>query len=163
MKMSEQELDDEVTLDTWKPSTPEKKLIPSKWRQEQMGNNYNQDVGGDELKKIKSALNKKFPDHEIMQAYGISAQTLVDIKEGRINPHAGITRGTLNTVNEFDEINSILKKISAVQARLYGINCAFRELAKILYGDKDQQKEFLKLLEKKRINAKKEPKDDEED
>ena len=141
--------DDEITLDNWKPSPPAKKLIQSEWRKNQIGENYNQEVFRDDLKKIQAAIQKKFPDHEIMQTFGINAQTLVDIKERWVNPENGVMKGSLNTMADgSSDFGSIKKTISAIQTRLYGIGCAFRELAKILFEDKETQEEFLKLLEK---------------
>jgi hypothetical protein len=162
--MNKNEIDkEEITLDNWKPNPPNKKLIQSEWRKNQIGENYNQEVFRDDLKKIQTAIQKKFPDHEIMQTYGINAQTLVDIKERRINPGNGIIKGSLCTGSDVSDFGSIKKTISAIQTRLYGIGCAFRELAKILFEDKETQEEFLKLLEKKRGKVKSRNKDDEEE
>ena len=148
-------MENEITLDNWKPKPKEYTLIPSKWRQEQNSNNFNQEVGRDEIKKIQSALRKKYPDHEIMKAFGINAQTLVGIKDGSIKAEEGKTRGHIS-MSEFNEIEDVLKTIKKIESKFFGINCAFRELAKILYGDKEQQKLFLALLEKKRYKSKKE-------
>ena len=149
-------MSDEISMDDWKPNIPEKKLIQSKWRKETIGDNYNQDVGLDELRKINVAIKKKFPDHEILKAYGITAETLVRIKEGKLNPETGNTRGKLDMDNNFDEMLAMRKKISVLQTRIYGITSTFKELAKILYQDKDQQTEFLRILERKMKNERKE-------
>lgn len=153
-------MSDDVSIDEWKPNLPEKKLIQSKWRKEIIGDNYNQEVGLDELKKINMALKKKRPDYEILQAYGISSETLVRIKEGKLTPDTGNMRGKLESDNNFDELLAIRKKINVLQSRIYGITSTFKELAKILYSDKDQQMEFLRILERKRKNERKSDDDD---
>ena len=153
-------MSDEISIDDWKPNIPEKKLVQSKWRKETIGDNYNQDVGLDELRKINVAIKKKFTDHEILKAYGITAETLVRIKEGKLNPETGNMRGKLDMDNNFDEMLAMRKKISVLQTRIYGITSTFKELAKILYSDKDQQQEFLRILDRKRKNERKDIEDE---
>lgn len=148
-------MDMEATLDNWKPNFPEKKLVQSDWRKQQNKNDFNQEVGRDELKKIKLAIKNKFPDHEIMQTYGISAETLVRVKENKINPELGEMRGTLNYDSESKDINALFKKVNKLQDSLYGIKYALKELSKILFSEEEYQKEFLKLMNKKPEKPKK--------
>src|SRR6185369_10416128 len=75
--------DDEVTLDNWKPTPKNDGIIQSEWRQKQIGNNFNQQPGIDELKKIDMYLKKKKSDADIMRAFGINAETLVAIKKNK--------------------------------------------------------------------------------
>lgn len=143
--------DMDVTIDNWKPEFREKKIIQSEWRKQQNNNDFNQSVGRDELKKIKFAIKNKYADHEIMKTYGINAETLIAVKENKINPELGIMRGKL----EEDETYKLIKKVNKLQGALYGINYALKELAKILFSEKEQQQEFLKLMNKRPEKSKK--------
>lgn len=144
----------EVTLDNWKPSTKQPHLISSKWRQEQINGNYNQAPGIDEVNKIKTALKKKYPDHEIMQAYGVNSQTLTAIKEGRYHPTTGV---------KFDNPTKVFNEFKRMENKLYGIKCAFEYLSQIIFMDKKEQRQFLQILNKKvSINEQFEEQDEEE-
>lgn len=68
------------TLDTWQPTPKTNKLIMSEWRLRQNGNRHNVAPGRDEIKKIQRHLKNNKADYEIMMAFGITAETLVSIK-----------------------------------------------------------------------------------
>ncbi len=81
------------TLDSWKPSEkpPENVIVQSEWRKNQIGKNFNQRPGIDEVKKIKASLKTgKGGDSEIMRVFGINAETLIAIKKGNYHPVDGI-------------------------------------------------------------------------
>lgn len=113
------DLDDGVTLDNWKPSAVKPKIVASNWRQEQIGENFNQQPGIDELKKIQMFIKKKASDADIMHAFGIRADTLIAIKEERYDPVHGISLDNQSKIyNEFkrldDKIASLLRAINHI-------------------------------------------------
>lgn len=98
--------DKEVTLDTWKPRPKKKSIVKSEWRQKEINGNYNQKPGLDEIRKIKDYIKKKYPDHEIMDAFGITSETLVAIKRNCYDPIDGISLDNQSKIyREFTEIN----------------------------------------------------------
>lgn len=104
--------DEQITLDNWKPSKKESKIIQSEWRKRQIGTNFNQEPGVDDLKKIQMFLKKKRPDAEVMTAFGISAEVLVAIKKGFYCPMEGINMDNINKIQkEFKRVDEIIKKL----------------------------------------------------
>lgn len=84
----------------------------SKWRQEKIDGHYNQQPGLDELKKIHGYLKKKFPDHQIMEVFGITSETLVAIKRDCYSPVEGISLDNQSKIyRKFDRIDKKLEKI----------------------------------------------------
>lgn len=103
--------EEEVTLDSWKPSAKVTSLPKSEWRQKQNDGNFNQQPGIDELKKINMCLKRKYPDHQIMDAFGISCETLVAIKRGCYGPIDGISLDNQSKISkEFARIDKKLER-----------------------------------------------------
>ncbi len=78
--------DDGITLDNWTPSDKELVLQKSGWRTQQNANKYNLLPGADELRKINAFLKKKYPDYQIMEAFGINCDILMAIKHDCYSP-----------------------------------------------------------------------------
>ena len=102
--------DKEVTLDNWKPSAKTKNAPNSEWRQKQNDGKYNLQPGIDDLKKIMMYLKRKYPDHEIMNVFGISCETLVAIKRNCYSPIEGISLDNQSKIyNEFTHLDKKLE------------------------------------------------------
>lgn len=97
--------DGEESLDNWKPKAKKQELTQSEWRKNQIGDNFNQEPGLDDLDKIHSLIRKKAPDSEIMRVFGINAHTLIAIKERRYCPVDGISLNNLSKIHaEFNKV-----------------------------------------------------------
>jgi len=133
--------DDEefVSIDTWKPHVKKPKLVQSNWRKELIGNNFNQEPNHDDLIKIQHYLKKKFADSEIMTAFGISAEILVAIKKGKYDPLDGIALDTLSKIHyEFDRLQEKIDKI------IRGMHYISREI----FVDKNKMQAYKASLKK---------------
>lgn len=139
--------DDGVTLDNWKPSAKERTVPKSKWREEQNAGNFNQQPGLDELHKIHMYLKKKYPDHQIMDAFGISAETLVAIKRDCYSPVDGIS---------LDNQSKIYKRFNQVDKKLEKIEEALQLLTEVFKPEDTVKRMAFKTLvcKKKRAPAK---------
>lgn len=139
-----------VTLDNWKPKSEKPIIIPSKWRQEAIGTNFNQHPGLDELKKINMYLKKKAPDSDIMKAFGINAETLLAIKKNHYDPVQGISLDNQSKIyNEFERLEK------RIESLMNGINY----MANIMFIDKKEKAEFKKSFRKvKKATPSKKPK-----
>jgi hypothetical protein len=105
-------MDNEYTLDTWKPSEKKEEMNQSEWRKNKNGNDYNQPPDLDDFRKIKMFLKKDKPDYEIMRVFGINAETLFAIKTNRYCPVDGISFDTLSKIfNEFHKLEKMIKKL----------------------------------------------------
>ena len=152
---SDTEEEEQVTLDNWKPSK-KAKIIPSKWRQQMIGSNFNQEPGLDELHKINGFLKKKVPDSEIMNAFGITADTLVAIKKDKYDPIDGIS---------LDNQSKIYKEFRKVEEKMDGFLRGLNYLAETMFIDRKEKEKFIKSMKKpKRVStAKKDKSEDMED
>jgi len=142
------------TLDNWKPRVRKKTIVKSEWRQMQNAGNHNQQPGIDEIKKINGYLKRKYPDFEIMDAFGISAETLVAIKRDCYCPVDGIS---------LDNLSKIYKEFTRLENRLAKLTDAIKFIADNAFNDSyGAKRETLRQLIKVR---KKEPEyeDDEPD
>jgi len=136
--------EDDITLDNWKPTPKENKIIQSKWRKAKIGENNNQEPGLDELNKIEMYLKRKSPDSEIMKVFGITAETLVAIKRGRYCPVDGIGLDNLSKIqNEFKRLDNALIKTRR----------GIEYLAKTLFINTEDLKEFKDYCENKKKKA----------
>ncbi len=104
--------DEVVTLDNWKPSAPKSEIVPSEWRQNQIGKNFNQQPGIDEFNKIKMHLSKKVSDGEILKTFGITVETLLAIKRGDYHPAMGIT------FDIYKEVPLLIKRVKKLEEKL---------------------------------------------
>lgn len=136
---------DELTLDNWNPSSKQKKMIQPQWRKDQIGTNFNQQPGLDDVKKIKIFVKKKIPDFEIMHYFGINSETLAAIKQGKYCPAEGILINDLETMGkELKRINEIL--IKARRANDY--------IAQVLFIDNKDYKDYVDYCDNKKTNDK---------
>ncbi len=131
-----------VTLDNWKPSTNKPKIIPSKWRQDSIGNDFNQQPGIDELHKILMHLKRKVSDSDIMKAFGINAQTLVAIKKDKYDPVTGIS---------LDNQSKIYKEFKRLENKIEKIMRGLNYIAEIMFIEKSDLTKFKKILNKPKI------------
>ena len=89
----------------------ENHCLKSEWRQRQNAGNFNQQPGIDELNKINAALQEKYPDYEIMDAFGISCETLTAIKRNCYSPVEGISLDNQSKIHkEFLRIENKLER-----------------------------------------------------
>lgn len=126
--------EDGVTLDNWKPRDKDNNLTKSQWRQVQNGCNYNQEPGLDEIKKINMYLGKKYPDHQIMDMFGIGAETLLAIKRGCYDPIDGIS---------LDNQSKIYKEFARIQKKLDKTIDALKFIADNGFGKDDTVKRMM--------------------
>lgn len=128
-----------VTLDNWKPTEKKSKIVMSKWRQETNGTNYNQQPGIDELNKILMFLKKKASDTEIMQAFGITAETLVAIKKDKYDPVDGIS---------LDNQSKIYKEFKRLEDRIESLLRGINHIAECIFIDKKDKAAYKKSFRK---------------
>lgn len=101
-----------INIDNWKPTAKRKTIIPSKWRQEQINGNFNQEPSIDDLKKILTYIKNDYSDAEIMHSFGINAKTMTAIKENRYSPVDGISLDNLSKIySEFNKTHRAIEKI----------------------------------------------------
>lgn len=104
------ENEENITLDNWQPSEKKKKLIQSEWRKNSIGKDFNQEPGIDDLKKINLYIKQKYSDSQIMNFFGINAETLIAIKQHRYSPFDGIQLDTYEKIhNEIKLMNDKIK------------------------------------------------------
>lgn len=133
--------EESITLDNWKPTAQKPKIVPSKWREEQIGNNFNQEPGIDELHKINMYLKKNAPDSEIMKAFGVNAETLIAIKKGKYDPVDGIS---------LDNQSKIYREFKRIEDKIASLLRGLNHIAKIMFIDKEEHNEYKKALKKPR-------------
>ncbi len=146
--------DKEVTLDNWKPTVRTESIPKSEWRKVQNAGNYNQQPGIDELKKINMYLKRKYPDHQIMDSFGISSETLVAIKRDCYGPVDGIS---------LDNQSKIYKEFTRLDKKIDRFLEAFKFLADNFIDSKDSAKRMaFKTIIGDSKKRKKEENDEEE-
>lgn len=124
---------EEITLDNWKQRKKEKTIIQSQWRKTQIGSDFNQQPGLDDLGKIAMFLKKKKSDAEIMHVFGISAETLIAIKKNKYCPVEGIALDNLSKIyNEFENLKKRMDKVER----------GADYLSKVLFLSEDDLKEY---------------------
>jgi len=130
---------DKVTLDTWKPTVHQPKIVASEWRQNQIGENFNQHPGIDELNKIHTYLKRKASDSDIMKAFGISAETLIAIKKDKYDPVEGIS---------LDNQSKIYKEFKRLEDRIDSLLRGINFIADCMFTDKISKAAFKKSFRK---------------
>jgi hypothetical protein len=125
---------DTVTLDNWAPSEKVSAVPKSQWRQEQNKGDFNQHPGLDELRKINKYLKKGYPDHQIMESFGITSETLVAIKRECYSPVTGIS---------LDNQSKIYKEFARIDKKLDRVFAAFKLLSDNVFDSKDTAKRLL--------------------
>jgi len=136
-------MDEDITLDNWKPIEKEERIIQSQWRKDRIGNDFNQQPGVDDLRKIKFHIKNKRTDYEIMKAFGVSAETLVAIKNNRYSPTDGIALDDKTKI--YNEFLLVHKKFDEKILRL---NKGLEYISKILFVDEEGIKEFKAYCKK---------------
>lgn len=144
---------EEITLDNWKPTLNKPKIIPSKWRQESIGNNFNQEPGIDELNKIHMYLKKKVSDAEIMNAFGINAETLIAIKKDRYDPVDGIS---------LDNQSKIYKEFKRLEDKIDNMMRGLNYISECMFITKKDKELFKKSMKKQKKEVAKISNDEEE-
>ncbi len=137
--------EDDVTLDSWKPSVKKKVIVQSEWRKNQIGDNFNQQPGIDELKKIYSFLNKKASDADIMKTFGITAETLVAIKKDKYSPVDGIS---------LDNQSKIYKEFKSLTDQIATLKRMIEVMVDTMFVDKISKDEFKKACKKPKAQKK---------
>lgn len=139
-----------VTLDNWKPSTDKPVVVASKWRQDSIGTNFNQQPGIDELHKIHMYLKKKASDSDIMKAFGITAETLIAIKKDKYDPVDGIS---------LDNQSKIYKEFKRLEDRIESLLRGINHIGECMFIDKKSKADFKKSFKKpKKASPGKKPK-----
>lgn len=138
----EEDDEEEMTIDKWKPKQKQRSIVQSNWRKKLIGNDFNRNPGIDDLKKIKMYLNKKYPDFEIMETFGVNADTLAAIKKNKYCPVDGISLDNLSKIhNAFDLLEKHVTKVKR----------GIKYLSDILFIDPDELKKFNDFCNKKDI------------
>ncbi len=135
--------DDDVSIDRWKPTVLRPKIVASEWRKNSIGTNYNQEPGLDELRKIQMFLKKKASDSDIMDAFGINAETLIAIKKDKYDPVYGIS---------LDNQSKIYKEFSKIENKIDGFLRGLNYIAEIMFIDKKEKDKFKKSMKKPKKN-----------
>jgi hypothetical protein len=133
------------TLDSWKPTEHKPVIVASKWREQQIGDNFNQQPGIDELQKIHRYLKKKASDSDIMKAFGITAETLVAIKKDKYDPVEGIS---------LDNQSKIYREFKRLEERIESLFRGIHYIGDCLYTD-DLSQDLFKLSFKKPVKKSK--------
>lgn len=112
---SQHDKEEEVTLDNWKPSEKRPVFrIKSEWRQKQLSEGFGyMNPGIDEIKKIRTYLKNKQSDIEILDQFGINADTLFAIKMNRYDPVEGIIDDQVSLI--FTKTNTLEKRIESIK------------------------------------------------
>lgn len=131
--------ENQVGIYQWTPRPKEERVPKSEWRKQQNNGDYNQQPGIDELRKIKFYLKRKFPDNQIMDSFGISAETLVAIKKDKYSPIDGIA---------LDNQSKIYKEFTNIERRIDFIFDALKFIADNAFPSEDNVKRlaFKKLI-----------------
>jgi uncharacterized protein YktA (UPF0223 family) len=137
--IDESDKEEPVTLDNWKPTEYKPKIVPSKWREDQIGTNFNQQPGIDELNKIHMYLKKKASDSDIMKAFGITCETLVAIKKDKYDPVEGIS---------LDNQSKIYKEFKRLEDRIESLLRGINHIGECLFIDKKDKATFKKSFKK---------------
>lgn len=132
--------EEEITLDNWKPTHQQPKIIQSKWRKEQIGENLNQEPSLDDIKKISFYIKKKIPDVEIMQTFGINSDTLVAIKRHRYSPTEGIS---------YDTFCEIPFGFARIEDEVSYLRRGLEYISKVLFIQEEDKKMFIQYCENK--------------
>ncbi len=138
------ENEEEVSLDNWQPIIVRKKIVQSNWRKDQIKNNFNQQPSLDDVRKIHAYLNKETPDSEILEAFGITSETLVAIKKDKYCPVDGI---------KFDTLTKIYKHFDFLERKLKYLSRANKYISKLIFMDETSLKKFTDYCENKQIKA----------
>ena len=136
---------EEVSLDNWKPSLQKKAIVQSEWRKNQIGDNFNQQPGIDELKKIYMFLKRKASDAEIMQTFGVTAETLIAIKKDKYSPVDGIS---------LDNQSKIYKEFKKLTDQISGLKHIIEVMTNIMFVSKEAKEEFKKACKKPKAQKK---------
>lgn len=140
------------SIEDWRPSVIKRRTVPiSAWRQAQIAGNYNQKVGARDLKKIQGFIKRGAPEFEILESFGISAETLIAIKKNRYEAGTGIVDDRVEFVLE--DIKPLLKKahkyrkaLDSIAVNLFPNHKDFAEAT--LYFIQQMQRDKLKKSKK---------------
>lgn len=115
---------DQISIDTWKPTITPSHIIQSDWRKKEIGDNFDGRPSLDDLLKIRKHLKRLVPDYQIMQTFGISANTLMAIKRDKYCPVDGIlTDNFMTQLEEFkkqisSDFRETRRKVTALEKRI---------------------------------------------
>lgn len=108
-----------VSIDDWTPRVVPPRVPKSDWRAAQNNGCHDNQPGIDDINKIKMYIKKRFADAQIMDVFGITAETLVAIKNNHFCPIEGITLDNQSKIyNEFNKITKITNKLYEALAYL---------------------------------------------
>jgi DNA gyrase/topoisomerase IV subunit A len=130
---------EEVTLDSWKPKAKIEGMPLSQWRQDQIGSNFNQQPGIDELNKIHAFIKQRKSDSDIMKAFGITAETLIAIKKDKYDPVEGIS---------LDNQSKIYKEFKRLEERIDSLLRGINHIAECMFTTKADKAAYKKSLKK---------------
>jgi hypothetical protein len=101
------------SIDDWRPTVHKRRIPRSQWREVANQGRFDLKPGIDELRKIEGYIRKKFDDYDIMEVFGINAETLIAIKHGNYDPLDGISLDNQSKIyREFKKVERDLQKIS---------------------------------------------------
>ena len=145
-----------VSLDDWEPEKKTKTVPKSQWRSDYKDADPCQRPGLDEIRKINFYIKNKYPDHQIMDSFGISAEILVAIKSRNYCPVDGISLDNLSKIQkEFEKID---KKIELIYKALqFFADNGFNE------ADSFKRSAFKGIISRSKKKNKRKNKGDEEE
>lgn len=82
--------DKDITLDSFECKPKYRHVPDSEWRKDRNNESFDLLPGLDDLRKIKRYINQEYPDCEIMQVFGLNADTFLAIKYEFYCPVQGI-------------------------------------------------------------------------
>lgn len=110
---SDESTDGFQSIDDWKPSITKRRIPRSQWREAQNQGRFDLKPGLDDLRKIEGFIKKKYDDYDVMEVFGINAETLIAIKHGNYDPLDGISLDNQSKIyREFKKVERDIQKIS---------------------------------------------------
>ncbi len=109
---SDKSTDGFQSIDDWKPTITKRRIPRSQWREEANQGMFDLKPGLNDISKIEGFIKKKYDDYDIMEVFGINAETLIAIKRGCYDPIDGISLDNQSKIyREFKKVERELQKI----------------------------------------------------
>jgi hypothetical protein len=147
---------DVVTIDNWKPAEKKDKFrARSDWRKESNKIGGKNDIGRNDLQKIKAYIKNDVSDASIKKTFNITSEVLYAIRKNKFCVIEGIIE---------DDIDVLKREMKAVKTKLDSLKIDIGLMAQVLLTDKALMKAFSdikkqhaeELKEKDRIKKAKE-------
>lgn len=153
------DVDDGIGLDDWRPSEVRKSFRqPSKWRENQNEGRPKDQVGPDDLLKIKAHIAASEPDELIIKTFNLTTKVLTAIKEKRFCPVDGILDDEYKKLSaKFENMRrnhlTLTKRVELLE-RTLSLSESFRSSSKLVKSLILQELKEKEEKEKKRQRVK---------